>query len=55
MIDGVQRASDIGNVARVLGGPTLLWSLLVAGVALFLVAVTGFVALRRASRLVPAE
>lgn len=55
LIDGVQRTSDIGNVARVLGGPTLLWSLLVAGVALFFVAVTGFVALRRASRLVPAE
>ncbi len=55
MIEGVQRASDIGNVARVLGGPTILWSLLVAGVALFLVAVTGFVALRRAGRLVSAE
>lgn len=46
-IDGRTLTSDIGKVADVLGGPTLMWGLLVAGVALGLVAIAGWVALRR--------
>jgi hypothetical protein len=55
VIDGVRRTSDIGNVANVLGGPTIVWSVIVAGFSLSLVALTGWVALRRAGRLVPTE
>lgn len=46
-IDGQTLTSDIGKVAEVLGGPALVWGLLVAGVALGLVAIAGWVALRR--------